>query len=402
VIQNQNGSPPFFYRGEISASKSLLNRALIIQSFFSSLQLTGDSNCDDVIHMKKAIESLRKKETDIYCGEAGTTFRFMAIRASREKAETKILGEKRLMERPHQDVIGLLTQLGVRASLDENGLNIRSEGWKKPKGKINISREKTSQFATGFLINCWELPFDLEFELSPKNMADSYWDMSLKMVKDLGMEIQEKNTDEFFIPAAQKLRKNNYQVEPDMSSAFTLAALAALYGDLHLQGVAHESLQPDSKFFEILMKMKIYCKLDNEKNELTVSCTDRISSVKVDLRETPDLFPVLCVLCAFAEGKSELYGAPRLAHKESHRIKKSAELLSLMGIKNEAKNDGIIIHGQGRLIQPRNFDFNPDHDHRMAMAAGILLRMGWLIKIFTPGVVSKSFPDFWEVIGVTP
>ena len=397
-----NATIPFFYRGEISASKSLMNRALVVKSFFPELELRGDSSCEDVRHMKKALADLASNKNQIFCGEAGTVFRFMSLRASRNPGSFFISGTKRLMERPHQEVVTLLDQLGVAAYLSEDGLKIQGKGWKKPEGRLKILREKSSQFATGFLMSCWDLPFDVEFELFPKGLKDSYWDMSLNLSRDLGMQIKEISQDTFFIPAYQKVNVKNYDIEPDMSSVFAVGAVAALTGDVHIHHMPKKSLQPDYRFIEILNKMKIFTEISTETSPvLTISCTDQFFGIEADLKETPDLFPVLSVLCAFAEGKSVLFGAPRLAHKESNRILKTSELLNLMGVKNEPKPDGIIIYGQGRSLTPKSFEFDPDHDHRMAMAAGVLFRMGWKLKIKTPDVVKKSFPEFWEVIGVT-
>jgi 3-phosphoshikimate 1-carboxyvinyltransferase len=396
---------PYFYRGEISASKSIMNRALLVKSFFSDLLLKGDSNCDDVLHMKSGLKSFINNEKEIFCGDAGTVFRFLGVRASRVAGEFFLTGSARLLERPHKDIIDLLSQFNVEASLEKNGLKIKSSGWKKPKEKIIVPREKSSQFATGFLFSCWDLPFDLEFELNPKGLRDSYWELSLKMAQDMGMVIQSLDLDTFRISANQKVNLKTYSIEPDMSSVFAIAAVAALVGDIHIQNIGSKSLQPDYKFIEILNKMKIFTELSSDQENyltsyLAVSCTDKFIGVDVNMEETPDLFPVLSILCAFAEGPSHLFGAPRLAFKESNRILKTSELLNLMGVQNEPLVDGIKIQGRGRQLVAKEFEFNPDYDHRMAMAAGLLLRLGWPIKIKTPEVVQKSFPEFWKVLGV--
>ena len=45
----------------------------------------------------------------------------------------------------------------------------------------------------------------------------------------------------------------------------------------------------------------------------------------------------------------------------------------------------------------KEFDFDTDHDHRLAMAAGVLKKCGIPINIIHPEVVSKSFPGYWEL-----
>jgi 3-phosphoshikimate 1-carboxyvinyltransferase len=74
----------FRFEGEIPASKSMMNRALLVQSFFPELKIEGQSDCLDVRHMKAATTGFGSHH-EMDAGEAGTTFRFLALRASREK-----------------------------------------------------------------------------------------------------------------------------------------------------------------------------------------------------------------------------------------------------------------------------------------------------------------------------
>ena len=104
-------------------------------------------------------------------------------------------------------------------------------------------------------------------------------------------------------------------------------------------------------------------------------------------------------LCALAEGNSELYGAPQLVYKESDRIAKMKELLSATGRTVETTNDGVKIGGK---FSPGEILFDPDHDHRLAMAAGVLMLAGVPIRLKHPQVTDKSFPGFWPAIGVRP
>ncbi|MCB0351832.1 MAG: 3-phosphoshikimate 1-carboxyvinyltransferase, partial [Bdellovibrionales bacterium] len=72
----------FNFSGELPASKSIMNRALIAGSYNPNLKILGDSNCDDVRLMKNGLRSLVTGQP-IDCGHAGTVLRFLALRASR-------------------------------------------------------------------------------------------------------------------------------------------------------------------------------------------------------------------------------------------------------------------------------------------------------------------------------
>lgn len=387
----------FSFRGEIPASKSLMNRALVIQSYFPQIQIKGDSNCDDVRHMKTALASFGQNK-DIFCGEAGTVIRFLGLRVARETGTFKLTGTPRLLKRPQQDLVSLLEQLSVQCQLKADHILIQGQGWRKPSKPLQVDRETSSQFATSLILNSWNLPFDLEFEMRP-GVSEGYFEMSLEMVQALGMKIEHRG-DFWKIPAHQKLQTNEIQMEPDYSSAFGIAVAGALAGHATIANATERSTQPDFEFISLMKQMQIPIEL--HRNELTVEKTERISPLEVDLANSPDLFPVLSVLCAFADGESNLKGAPHLSHKESNRIEKTAELLRLAGFDCSVRPDGMRIKGKGLNPQKGKFEFDPDQDHRMAMAAGLLKLKGFDIQIHHPEVVSKSFPEFWQALGVEP
>jgi 3-phosphoshikimate 1-carboxyvinyltransferase len=387
----------FRFQGAIPASKSMMNRALLVQSYEPALKIQGNSNCDDVRHMKMAVSSfIQKKEMN--CGEAGTVIRFMSLRASREKGLFRLGGSPRLLSRPQDDLVYILDQLGVSCQLLPNQILIQSEGWKKPLLPLRIHRQSSSQFATGLLLNSWQLPFDLEFEMKP-GVSEGYWQMSVEMARHFGMTIEAKN-DLWRIPSGQKVENLQIIVEPDYSSAFVIAAAGTLAGESIIENATEKSLQPDFQFISILKKMGAI--IQQQGSSLAVRKPVELKAIDINLQSSPDLFPVLAVLCAFAKGESWLRGAPHLVHKESDRIAKTTELLRLAGFICSSKADGLHIVGHGAKYRPVAFQFDPDQDHRMAMAAGLLKMMGFEVSIQNPQVVSKSFPEFWQALGVKP
>jgi len=388
---------PFRFQGDIPASKSMMNRALLVQSHDPQIQISGNSNCDDVRHMKMAIAAfIQKKEMN--CGEAGTVIRFMSLRASREKGVFRLIGSPRLLNRPQDDLVYLLDQLSVRCQLLPNQIVVQSEGWKKPLVPLRVHRNSSSQFATALLLNSWNLPFDLEFEMKT-GVSEGYWQMSVDMARLFGMKIENKG-DFWRIPMGQKPDHFEISVEPDYSSAFAIAAAGALAGETVITNSTGKSFQPDFQFVSILKKMG--ASIQQTGSRLSIQKSAELKANDVNLQSSPDLFPVLAVLCAFAKGESWLRGAPHLVHKESDRIAKTGELLRLAGFICSAKNDGLHIVGQGSKFRPTGFKFDPDQDHRMAMAAGLLKLMGYEVQIQNPQVVSKSYPEFWQALGVKP
>lgn len=379
----------FRFFGEIEASKSLLNRWLILRSFEPGLEILSKSNCDDVLLMEKALQDLASPEFD--AGAAGTVFRFLAFRLSRLHGEFHIRATKRLAERPHGPLLEILQVLGVEAELTDEGLSLKSQGWKNP-GILKIDRSVSSQFATGLALSAIELDFDLEFEMSDESLSESYWQMTLSVLKEAGIRVRKLGST-YRIAAGQKVQPKKVTVEADMSSAFAVAALASVAGVAHIENFNDESTQPDAVFVEILREMG--AAIDLREDRLVLSKGKALKGVECNLSQAPDLFPVLAVLCALAHGRSNLYGATQLAYKESSRIQSVADLLAKMGARFESKEDGMIIHGPARA--KTEFVFNPKEDHRLVMAAGLAKWAGFPVRIENQEAVNKSFPQYREL-----
>ena len=388
----------FFYQGVIPGSKSLFNRILIVKSYFPDLNISGESSCDDVRFMREGIKQINVV-SDIDCGEGGTTLRFMALRVSRQPGEHILRGTTRLMQRPQKGLLDLLHQLGVQAEFKGNELHISSEGWKKPQQALQLQLSESSQYASALLLNSWLLDFDFDFELVGEKLSESYFALTLELVKNLGMKVEQKGSH-FHVAAGETISQFSYEVESDLSSTFTIAAAGALAGESRIQNFPIHSKQPDKAFLDVFKKMQV--ETEFKERTLRVCESPSLKSVDYNLGESPDLFPVLAILCSFANGTSRLHGAPHLVSKESNRIAKVSELLNLVGVKHESLPDGMIIHGQPQQALKTGLQFNPDQDHRMVMAASLLKLRGHGIHIHEPEAINKSFPEFWSIIGVKP
>jgi len=391
----------FHFDGVIPASKSYFNRALICASYASvnqAVTLTGKSRCDDVEKMQKAFQHL-KKDSIYDCGSAGTVLRFLALRASRIPGLHILKGHPRLMSRPQEDLNEIFEQMSVKMQLFSDRLIIQSPGWKLKNNTLKVNRNKSSQFISGVLLNAWNLDFPLHLDWDQNGVSEGYWQMSLQVVKDFGMSLEQNSSGVTISPHSQ-VQIQNYAVESDMSSAFAIAAHAALNGEALFRQFPTHTLQPDVVFLQILEKMG----LQVEKNSDHVRLVQKNSEAQLrglhwNLNGCPDLFPVLATLCAFAKGPSRLDGAPHLIFKESNRIEKTAELIRQMGVQTKILPDGMEIHPPEHLVIPKKaFEYNPDHDHRLAFAASLLKAKNYPIQILHPEVVNKSFPEFWDIL----
>lgn len=385
----------FSFVGKIPASKSILNRLLVIQSFQPRLQIHGDSDCDDVVLMKHGLKSLLVGEP-VECGQAGTVLRFLALRASRLKGRHVLKGHESLFARPQQELVKILGQLGVLVEIEKNQIVVSGDGWRPQGDTLHVPVERSSQFVSGVLLNSWDLPFDLFVTLGRQKVSEGYWKMTQKICEGLGLHMERWEQD-FRVKRGQTVSVFEATAEVDMSSAFSLAAAAAVGGQVTLLDFPATSLQPDFVFVNVLQSMGVPARL--EAGHLKVSRAERLLGLNMDLKSCPDLFPSLCVLCALAEGESELSGAPHLQFKESDRLAHVVELVRWMGRSIERTEGGVKILGAPVLPRSERLHFDPQGDHRLAMAAALLRFAGYDVEIREPAVVRKSFPGFWQALG---
>jgi 3-phosphoshikimate 1-carboxyvinyltransferase len=411
-------SPRFHFSGMIPVSKSLMNRALIIQSYAdkdtksaSKMTVVGETDAEDVLAMTDGLKKLAgvalanpsadsrsQSDTAIDCGHAGTVLRFLALRASRIPGEHILTGSERLFARPQQELLPILAQLGVNAELDTANclLKIHSESWRLMVDGLHINTERSSQFASAVLLNSWELPSPIHFTFSRKFVSEAYWQMTVKLVREWGMNVETRGS-EIFIPARAKVKAGIYHCESDLSSAFAIASCAVIAGHAEIKKFPINSLQPDKVFVRILKNMG--AKIDIKNDTLVVDQTLFLNGINENIENSPDLFPVLAVLCGLARTKSTISGIGHLKYKESHRLEKTKALLEYMGaeVQIHPEQNEVVIDPVSVNVEKKPLVFDPDQDHRMAMAAELLRLKGYPIEILSLDVVKKSFPPFFRI-----
>lgn len=114
----------------------------------------------------------------------------------------------------------------------------------------------------------------------------------------------------------------------------------------------------------------------------------------IDISNSPDLFPILCILSCGKTGDTVIAGTARLRGKESDRVNAMLECIRSLGGSAECGENNIIIHGTGTL---RGGTVDSFHDHRIVMAAAIaslICSNPVVIRGFE--AVNKSAPQFFN------
>ncbi|STC91498.1 3-phosphoshikimate 1-carboxyvinyltransferase [Chryseobacterium carnipullorum] len=175
---------------QISGSKSISNRLLILESLFKNIHIGNLSNSQDTQLLKKAL-SENTEIVDVH--HAGTAMRFLASYYSIFEGKTTILtGSKRMKERPIKNLVSALKDLGVEIEYLENeGFPpLKITGKKITQKQVNVPANISSQFITSLLLIAGKLDSGLEINLVGEITSRSYIEMTLDILTRFGIKKQ--------------------------------------------------------------------------------------------------------------------------------------------------------------------------------------------------------------------
>jgi 3-phosphoshikimate 1-carboxyvinyltransferase len=184
-----------------------------------------------------------------------------------------------------------------------------------------------------------------------------------------------------------------YAVEADASAAsYFFAAAAIVGGTVTVSGLGSGSVQGDVGFVDVLARMG--ARVDRGADAVSVTGSEPLHGVEVDLADLSDTVPTLAVVAAFASSPTRITGVGFIRGKESDRIGAVVHELRRCGIEATEEPDGLVVRpGPVTPATIRTYD-----DHRIAMAFSLLgLRVPG-IEIADPGCVAKTFPGFFEAL----
>lgn len=332
-------------------------------------------------------------EKPIYLGNSGTSMRLLTAYAAIGNGRYVLTGSDRMHERPIQDLLDGLQQVGVHAiSKNNNGCPpVEIIGDRVAGGTVDLNCSISSQFLSGLLLMAPYTKNGMEIHVTHGPVSKPYIDMTIDIMARFGVDIYRTGYDYFKIPGGQYYRSGSYVVEPDASQAGYFWGAAAITGhSIKVNGISKQSSQGDVRFVDVLSAMG--CRVIHEPDGITI-VGGELSGIEVDMADMPDIVPTLAVVAAFAEGITVIKNVSHLKVKESDRLSAVINELTKMGISAKSENDDLIITGgnpHGAVIE--TYD-----DHRIAMCFALAgLRVPG-IEITNEQCVEKSFPTFWEV-----
>lgn len=320
------------------------------------------------------------------CVESGSTLRFLLPVAAAILDTVHFTGEGRLPERPLSPLPEQMEKNGCVFSGHILPLTIR--GRLQP-GRFDLPGDVSSQYISGLLLASPRLG-ETEIILSGPLESADYVAMTTDVMQAFGVRVDKKENG-YFVPGNQQYTGRVYPVEGDWSNAAFFLAGGALSEGVNMTGLDRASKQGDRRILDALEQFGAEINWDGTIVRIIPGGRNPIT---LDLRQMPDALPILAVLAAGARGDSVFTGGKRLRLKESDRLQTTATMLRDLGGQVTETDEGLIVHGTGRLAGGTTSSFG---DHRLAMAAAVASALCENpVRIREPEAVRKSYPDFFS------
>jgi len=339
------------------------------------------------------------QEAMLDAGNAGTAARFLTALVTLGTGKYTLDGSARMRERPIGDLVAALTMLGaeIKNGMDDDGakkfpLQVIADGLEG--GLTKISGRTSSQFLSALLMTAPYAEKPVEIEITDGLNSRPYVALTMKMMEDFGVSAANQNYERFQISPDFFESPGEYVIESDASSASYFFAIPAVCGGfLTVENISLTSNQGDIGFLEILARMG--CGVSERNHTVTVIGPENLKGVDVDMRDISDTAQTLAAIAPFADSPTRIRGIASNRVKETDRISAVCAELTRIGVRVDEFEDGMTIYPadeiKGGVIQTYN-------DHRMAMSFALTGMRAPGIVIDDPGCVTKTFPDFFDVL----
>jgi len=379
----------------ITGSKSESNRLLLLQALYPEFVVDNVSNSDDSNLMTNALRS-ESNVVDIH--HAGTAMRFLTAYFSIQEGRTvKLTGSQRMTERPIKILVEALRELGAEISyVDNEGFPpIKITGKKLSNHKVSLKANVSSQYISALLLIASKLENGLELTLEGEITSVPYIKMTLSLLDEIGVETSFIGQVITVKPNTKQLAPKLLVVESDWSSAsyyFSIAAISEIGTEIKLSSYKENSLQGDSVLVDIYKHFGVVSEFNG--NSITLKKVKPTeSTLSLDLKNAPDIAQTIAVTCFALGMPCDLIGLHTLKIKETDRLVALKTEIEKLGGQVEITDKSLHLSASTQIKE-----FVPIatyNDHRMAMAfAPLALKVPIIIE--KAGVVSKSYPTFWD------
>ena len=417
---------PIIAQVTVPPSKSIANRALICAALAGGeSEIVGLAPGDDTSAMLDCLRALgvpvglsRRNGVDhaIVAGTggalppgeitlntrlAGTTSRFITAVAALGPGPYRIDGDPPLRARPMGPLHDSLHALGAVIEPGEQWghLPVTVSGPVGGADALMMPGDVSSQYVTALMLIAPLIRDGMRLGLSTELVSRPYVEITKSVMESFGATGVEISGRRIHVDESAYIPRR-YVVEPDASSAsYPLAAAAVAGGSVAVPGLGTSSLQGDVAFVEVLERMGCLVTAGTHDTVVMRRRDEPLQGIDVDMADISDLVPTVAVVATQAVSPTRITGVGFIRAKESDRLGDLASELRTLGADVVVDDDGLTITPGDPL---RGGRVSTHHDHRLAMAFGVLGLVVEGVEIADPEVVTKSWPGYWTMLERLP
>lgn len=390
----------------LPASKSISNRALIINALAGSNNVPENLSCCDDTDV--TVAALRDMPYEIDIKACGTAMRFLtAYLSSTPCGEHIITGTERMKHRPIGLLVDAMRSLGADITyLEEEGFPpLKIVGRNLEGGHISVPGHISSQFISALLMVGPVFANGLTIHLTSEVISRPYIDLTVCTMQEFGAEVEWVDAATIAIKP-KPYKAVPFIIENDWSAASYWYEILALQervadaehegmGKVVLPGLLDGSRQGDSSIRYIFSMLGIKTRFEDNAAILTPH-KRMLPRLDIDFVNHPDLAQTAVVATALMNIPFRFTGLKSLRIKETDRIAALKTEIAKLGYVLDDSQEGVLSWDGTKCEPMAELVIDTYEDHRMAMAFAPACIMFPGLKIDNPGVVSKSYPNFWN------
>ncbi|MGM1029599.1 MAG: 3-phosphoshikimate 1-carboxyvinyltransferase [Actinomycetota bacterium] len=330
----------------------------------------------------------------IDCGLAGTAMRFLPIMAALGDGPVAFDGDPHARERPMDQTIAALRDLGVEVEAADARLPFVVHGAGAVRGgDLTIDASASSQFVSALLLTAARFDEGLTLHHRGERLPSlPHIEMTLEALRARGVAAHATGEASWRVEPGP-IAALDEQIEPDLSNAAPfLAAVVAVGGRVVLDGWPARTTQVGRLLPELLAPFGATSRVAD--GTLTVEAVGgAIPGATLDLRAAGELAPTIVALGALASAPVEVTGIGHIRGHETDRIQALVDDIEALGGTAVALPDGIRVEPAPLTGGAwRAFD-----DHRIATAGAVVgLRVPG-VEVDDIGATAKTIPEFPEL-----
>ena len=390
----------------LPASKSISNRALIINALAGSNNVPENLSCCDDTDV--TVAALRDMPYEIDIKACGTAMRFLtAYLSSTPCGEHVITGTERMKHRPIGLLVDAMRSLGADITyLEEEGFPpLKIVGRNLEGGHISVPGHISSQFISALLMVGPVFANGLTIHLTSEVISRPYIDLTVCTMQEFGAEVEWVDAATIAIKP-KPYKAVPFIIENDWSAASYWYEILALQervadaehegmGKVVLPGLLDGSRQGESSIRYIFSMLGIKTRFEDNAAILTPH-KRMLPRLDIDFVNHPDLAQTAVVATALMNIPFRFTGLKSLRIKETDRIAALKTEIAKLGYVLDDSQEGVLSWDGTKCEPMADPVIDTYEDHRMAMAFAPACIMFPGLKIDNPGVVSKSYPNFWN------